>query len=131
MARVKLTADRVARFQCPAGKAQAFLWDSGSPGLAVRATAAGAKSYIFQSRYQGQALRMTIGGPDAWSVPKAQERARELQRHIDQGRDPREVKAETVAADVAKRRKEAGELVTMADAWAVYLAEGKPKRKDA
>lgn len=131
MARVKLTADRIAKFQCPAGKAQAFLWDSGAPGLALRATAAGAKSYVFQGRYQGQALRMTIGSPDAWSVPKAQERARELQRHVDQGRDPREVKAETVAADVAKRRKEAGELVTMADAWAVYLAEGKPKRKDA
>jgi integrase len=74
---------------------------------------------------------MTIGGPEAWSIPAAQDRARALQRQIDEGRDPREVKAETVAADVAKRRKEAGELLTVADAWSVYMAEGKPKRKDA
>jgi hypothetical protein len=47
---------------------------------------------------------MTIGSLGAWSIAKAQERARELQRQIDDGRDPREVKAEATAADVAKRR---------------------------
>jgi integrase len=131
MKRAKLTATVVERFTCPAGKQQAFAWDATVPELGLRATAAGSKAFIFQSRYHGRSLRMTIGSVGTWSISAAQKRARDLQRQIDEGRDPREVKAEVVAADVARRRKEAGELVTVADAWAVYLAEGKPKRKDA
>lgn len=131
MAREKLTAGRVDGFKCPEGKRQAFLWDAAVPELALRVTAAGSRAFIFQSRFEGQTVRMTIGAPEVWSIAKAQERARELQRMIDTGRDPREVKAETVAADVAKRTRQAGEGLTVGDAWAVYMAEGKPKRKDA
>lgn len=40
--RVRLTPQRVADFTCPVGKQQAFLHDSEAPGLAVRATRAGA-----------------------------------------------------------------------------------------
>lgn len=131
MAKVRFTAGRVADFRCAEGKPQAFLWDATAPGLALRVTANGARAYVFQSRYQGQALRVTIGSPDAWSIAHAQERARELQRQIDEGRDPREVKAATVAADVAKRRASVGEGLTVADAWPRYMAEGKPRKKDA
>ena len=48
MQRERLTPDRIRRFVCTAGKAQAFLWDSVAPRLAVRATL-GAKSFIFES----------------------------------------------------------------------------------
>ena len=64
-------------------------------------TVAGSKSYVFQGEFNGKTVRITIGSPDAWTIPQAQERARELQRLIDQGRDPRVVKAEAVAADTA------------------------------
>lgn len=131
MARVKFTAPKVAGFTCAADKAQAFLWDSTQPGLGLRVTPAGRPAYIFQSEFQGRSLRMTIGGPDAWSIPQAQERARELQRQIDAGRDPREVKAESIAADVAKRTAEVAEVLTVAEVWPRYMAEGKPKRKAA
>jgi integrase len=131
MARVKLTAPKVAGFTCPAGKAQAFLWDSTQRGLGLRGTPAGKPAYIFQSTFQGRTLRMTIGSPDAWSIPQAQERARDLQRQIDAGRDPREVKAATIAADVARRTAEAADVLTVAEVWPRYMAEGKPKRRAA
>ena len=50
---------------------------------------------------------------------------------IDEGRDPREVKAEIVAADVAKRTAEAADSLTVADVWPRYMAEGKPKNRAA
>ena len=131
MAKVRLTAPKVEGFRCPQDKAQAFLWDSVAPGLGLRVTPAGKPAYIFQSTFQGRTLRVTIGSPSAWSIPKAQEKARELRRQIDEGRDPREVKAATVAADVAKRTAELGDMLTVAEVWPRYMAEGKPKRRAA
>lgn len=131
MARVRFTRPLVDGFKCPADKAQAFKWDATQPGLGMRVTPAGKPAYIFQSEFQGRTLRMTIGSPDVWSIPKAQERARELQRQIDAGRDPREVKAESIAADVAKRTAEMADVLTVAEVWPRYMAEGKPKRKAA
>jgi len=131
MARVKLTAGRVMGFECPPGTAQAFLWDGDAPGLALRATAGGAKAYIFQGRFGGKALRLTIGSLDAWTIPRARERARELQRQMDEGRDPRVVKAQAVAADVAKREEQTKRGLTVSDVWTVYMAEGKPRKKAA
>jgi hypothetical protein len=41
------------------------------------------------------------------------------------------VKAETIAADVAKREADKGEVLTVAEVWSRYMAEGKPKRRAA
>ena len=126
MAKIAFTAGRVDGHKCPKGGLQAFMWDATAPGLGLRTTASGAKAYIFQSEFRGKTLRMTIGGPDAWSIPQAQRRARELQTTIDKGRDPRAVKAEAEAADVAKREAERNDGATVADVWAVYLADRRP-----
>ncbi len=126
MAKIAFTAPRVAGFQCPAGKAQAFLWDSTAPGLGLRATPSGKPAYVFQGQYQGKSLRITIGGTDAWSIAQAREKARELQRQIDEGRDPREVKAAVVAVDKARRQEELANAMTVADAWSRYIAERRP-----
>ena len=126
MAKIAFTAGRVAGFECPADKVQAFLWDATVAGLGLRATPAGQPSYVFQSEYKGKTIRLTIGSPKAWSIPQAQEKARELQRQIDEGRDPRAVKAEKTAADVAKRETARQDAATVAEVWAVYLAERKP-----
>jgi integrase len=131
MAKVKFTAPKVVAFRCPSNKAQTFLWDATVAGLGLRVTPAGKPSYIFQAEFRGRTLRVTIGSPDAWSIPQAQERARSLQRQIDDGRDPREVKAATIAADVASREARKGEGLTVADVWPRYMAEGKPKRRSA
>jgi hypothetical protein len=131
MAKVAFTAGRVAGFKCPHTKAQAFLWDATAPGLGLRTTPAGKPAYVFQSRFQDKTIRITIGSPDAWGIPKAQEKARELQRQIDEGRDPRIVKSEKTAADVATREGDKRNSLTVGQVWPRYLAEGKPKRRDA
>jgi hypothetical protein len=43
MAKIKLTAGRIADFKCDEGKAQSFLWCNAVPGLGLRATVNGAK----------------------------------------------------------------------------------------
>lgn len=126
MAKVVFTAPRVAGHQCPPDKPQAFLWDATQQGLGLRATPAGKPAYIFQGRFQNKTIRITIGGPDVWAIPDAQAKARELQRLIDDGRDPREVKAERTAADIAKRTAAKTEGVTVGEVWAVYVDERRP-----
>lgn len=122
MAKVKFTAGRVARLKCEADKTQSFLWCSDVPGLAVRATATGAKSYIFQSRTAGKVVRLTIGDVKTWGIDAAQAEARRLQILIDNGDDPRQVKAEKQAAAEAKRNDEQRKDVSVAEAWAAYVA---------
>lgn len=141
MAKVRLTAPKVDAFTCPAGKDQVFLWDADTPGLGLRATAGGARAFIFQSRFMGKPLRMTIGDASVWPLnnrmdrmgaggkvaqPGAREEARRLQSIIDAGRDPRLVRAEVQAADQATRQDERRHVVTVGEAWQVYLADRKP-----
>ena len=126
MAKIVFTAGRVKGFKCPPDRPQAFLWDTTAPGLGLRATPAGKPAYIFQGRFQDKTFRLTIGSPEVWTIPLAQEKARELQRQIDEGRDPRQARAETTAADVSKRKTEKAATVNVSEVWAVYVAERKP-----
>ena len=126
MAKVAFTAGRVAGFRCPPDKVQAFLWDVTSPGLGLRVTPAGKPAYVFQSEFQGKTIRLTIGGPDAWSIPQAQEKARELQRQIDEGRDPRDLKRDALAAAAERKAAAAAQAVTVGEVWAVYLEARRP-----
>lgn len=131
MAKIAFTAGRVSGFKCPPDKKQAFLWDAIAPGLGLRATPAGKPAYVFQSVYQGKDLRITIGSPAAWSIPDAQAKARELQRLIDEGKDPRDLKRDALAAHAEKQAAAAALALTVGEVWPLYLANGKPKRKDA
>jgi len=132
MAKVKLTAGRVAKFQCEDGKSQSFLWCDEVPGLAVRALSGNDtnKRYIFQAKVNGKSMRVTIGKVSVWTIGKAQDEARRLQVLIDQGNDPRQVKTEKAAAKVADAAalvaREARETVTVGLAWGEYLKARKP-----
>ena len=126
MAKVSFTAGKVSGFKCPPDKKQAFLWDATAHGLGLRATPAGKPAYVFQAEYQGKALRITIGGTEAWTIPQAREKARELQRLIDEGKDPRTVKRETLAIAAAHKAQEAAQALTVAQAWGMYVEARKP-----
>ena len=126
MAKIAFTAGRVSGFKCPPEKKQAFLWDATAPGLGLRATPAGKPAYVFQSVYQGKDLRITIGSPAAWSIPDAQAKARELQRLIDEGKDPRDLKREALAAHAEKQAAAAADAVTVGEAWQRYLEQRRP-----
>ncbi|MDI1339366.1 integrase family protein [Polaromonas sp.] len=130
-ARLRLTAGEVERFTCPAGKSQAFLWDTDAPTMALRATPTGRKTYVFESRLNGSTLRITIGSPSDWPLKDARQRAQELKRMVDIGLDPREVERDKQAAKVLERTEAAKHAVLIQEAWEIYLLEGKPKRRSA
>ena len=134
MAKIAFTAGRVAGFKCSSTKTQAFLWDTTAPGLGLRATPAGQPAYVFQSRYQDKSIRLTIGSPAAWSIPQAQEKAREQQRLIDGGHDPRDLKRDALAAVEARQAAAAAQVetdrmaaVTVGEVWATYLEDRRPQ----
>ena len=131
MAKVSFTASRVAGFKCPDGKRQTFIWDDGAPGLGLRATPNGKPTYVFQGVYEGRDIRITIGTPAAWSIKEAQTKARELQRLIDEGKDPRSLKRDAIAAFKAQEAEKEANAITVGDLWPEYLETGKPKRRDA
>lgn len=126
MARVNLTPGRIAGFRCPEESAQAFLWDTDTKELAVRATI-GAKAYIFQSRFAGKSLRLTIGNVNTWNIKDARTKARALQKLIDDGKDPRIVKAEMLAATAAKQETARERKAPALEAWNEYVKARSPK----
>ncbi|MGK8204324.1 tyrosine-type recombinase/integrase [Burkholderia cenocepacia] len=141
MAKVNFTAGRISGHSCPAGKSQSFLWDSDAPGLGLRVTAAGSKSYIFQGKFHGATVRVTIGSPDSWPIESqyqkvdgerqevvrgARQEARRLQTLIDSGIDPREEAVERRAAHEARKAEARRQDVTLGEAWAMYLEARKP-----
>lgn len=127
----QLTTQRVADFTCPPDKKQEFLWADNCPGFGVRVTKKG-KKYVSSFEWQGT-QRMPIGpvGRDGWTIERAKQRHEEIRRIAASGRDPRVVKAESIAADNAKRKEAAVTVLTGYELWPRYLLEGKPKRRDA
>lgn len=126
MAKVAFTVPRINAFKCPADKRQCFMWDSTAPGLGLRATPSGKPSYVFQGVYQGKDIRITIGNTDAWRIPDAQAKARELQRLIDEGKDPRQLKRDAIAAQAAQDQAQKIAAITVAQAWHTYIQERTP-----
>ena len=121
--RVRLTAGRVADFACPPGKSQAFLWDTDTPALMLRTTPTGRKTYAFESRLNGDTIRVTIGTAAEWSLEAARTKAQALKMMVDSGTDPREVERQQQAAKAAQKAAAAVKAVTVGEAWAVYLAD--------
>jgi integrase len=96
--RARFTAGRIEAFSCPADKSQAFLWDTDAPSLALRATPTGRKTYVFESRLNGETLRINIGTMSDWSISDARTKAQALKVMVDAGTDPRETEREKQAA---------------------------------
>lgn len=124
-----LSVGLIDSLTCPPGKSQSFLRDAAAPGLRVRVTAAGAKSYVFEAKLNRQTIRRTIGDVRAWEIPAARAEANRLRVLLDAGTDPRELEREQAAAKSAKEAEALERALTVADVWPRYMAEGKPKRR--
>ena len=124
--RVNLTYGTIERLTCPSGKQQVFLRDSQVPGLRVRVTAAGAKSFVFEAKLNRQTIRRTIGDVKVWSIDQAREEARSLAVTLDKGDDPRELERQRNQAREALRQQEETNALTFGQVWAVYLEERRP-----
>lgn len=149
MERVRLTLERIAEFGCPEGKQQAFLWDTEAPGLAVRATANGAKAFIFESKLNRRTIRITLGDVRAWVLKSVWKDGKEIQRGareeasrlktlIDQGKDPRQVSADEMAASEARQQEQATAAlaieeqarrnqITLGEVWGRYIEARRSK----
>ena len=117
-----LTAGAIDRLSCPPDKLQAFLRDAKAPGLRVRVTAAGAKSYVFEAKLNRQTIRRTIGDVRAWSIEAARTEANRLRVTLDAGTDPRETDRQRQTDTATKKAAAAAHAVTVGEAWGVYLA---------
>lgn len=132
------TAGRVAGFKCDQGKKQSIFWDGKTPGLGLRVTAAGSKSYIFETTIQGKTLRITIGDVSTYTIEAAQKIAKAYRAQTDKGIDPRQVAADKLtneqaardakqAESIAMQVKQARESVKLGDVWPEYLADRAPQ----
>jgi integrase len=126
MAKENFTAERIRSYQCEPGKQQTIHWDAKIPGLGLRVTKSGTRAYVFESRLFGKTIRITIGDPRSWDLGKARTEAGRLKTLIDQGLDPRELKAEAQAVHEAKAAAEAARAVTVGEAWTAYLKDRRP-----
>lgn len=126
MAKQSFTAARVDSFACESGKQQTIHWDAKTPGLGLRVTAAGTRAYVFESRLFGKTIRVTIGDARAWDLGKARIEASRLKTQIDEGKDPREVRASQRAAHEARQVEARRKDVTFGEAWDVYVETRRP-----
>jgi len=124
--RINLTAGAIERLTCPADKQQAFMRDSEAPGLRVRVTAAGAKSFVYEAKLNRQTIRRTIGDVKLWNIEQARTEARRLAVVLDNGRDPREIERQQRAAQAAQKAADAAQAVTVGEAWATYCKARRP-----
>ena len=128
---IELTVGAIERLTCRTDtKAQAFLRDTKAPGLRVRVTNTGAKSFVFEAKLNRQTIRRTIGDVRAWNIEQARAEARRLAVVLDGGQDPRELErrqhAEQTAAAQAATVAAMRGAVTVGDAWSNYIAERRP-----
>ncbi len=120
-----LTAGLIERLTCPTGKQQVFMRDSKAPGLRVRVTAAGAKSFVFEAKLNRQTIRRTIGDVRAWTIEAARVEANRLRVTLDGGTDPREVERQQQAAQTASKAATTVQSVTVGEVWTAYLSARK------
>ncbi len=123
----ELTAGLIERLTCRTDiKAQAFLRDSKAPGLRVRVTNTGAKSFVFEAKLNRQTIRRTIGDVRAWTIEAARAEANRLRVTLDAGQDPRELERQEQEAKAASKAAAAVQAVTVGEVWKAYMAERKP-----
>jgi len=129
MARIKLTYGRVNDFICTSGT-QSFLWDTDSPGLAVRATTNGSKSYIHQGKLNGRDVRITIGNVKSWDIDNVRQESRKFQTQLDSGIDPRQERADKVIHSEARRVRDKSLNNNLLAPWEEYIQENTAKIRD-
>lgn len=126
MSKLVLTERIVAAAKAESGRLE--LWDLRSPGLCLRVTDRGARTWIYRYRAQdGRHPRFTIGKFPAVSLRDARVRAMELTRDVALGGDPAmERRAARVEAKEAPKTFD-----DLADAYfdACEAGEWKPKGK--
>ena len=124
---MKLTEEGIDALACEPGQKDRLVFDDTLPGLAVRITAAGGKSFLAQYTVAGQRRRVPIGRWGAVTLKAARAAARGILGDVAKGQDVaavRTAKREQVKADAAADKLTLDALLSQ---WAgLALAKRKP-----
>jgi integrase len=134
---MKFTEANVTGFAAPAGKASATAFDTQLTGLGLKATANGARIFIFQYWNGVASRRLTIGRHGEITLADARRIATQLRGAVAGGRDPaaerqERIKAEREKLDQAKKiaEKDALTLDVLLGQWeAVALRDRSARYK--
>lgn len=129
-----LTSGLLERAVCSESLPFVLVKDRDNRGLRLRVTKVGGKHWQFETRVNGNLFTRALGEwgeRDGVSIGDAQAEARRLRALTANGIDPRELERQEEAAKAAQAAADTAHALTVGDLWPRYLAEGKPKRKDA
>lgn len=115
--RFPFTATRLQAVPAPiSGAIQVY--DEATPGLALRVTAAGARTFILFRRFNGRTVRMKLGSAASMSIPDARKAVQQIAGRAAAGIDV-----------VAERRAARTRGRTTADAFETWLAFAKHRKR--
>lgn len=100
--RVSLT-DKKLKAISPPAKGRTEIFDTGSPGLSLRITARGGRSWSLMYRFAGHLRRDTLGEYPEITLAKARDLAREALELVSAGTDPRKLVEAQEAAEAARK----------------------------
>lgn len=92
MARRKLTYSFINNYDAPEKRKE--IYDEVIDGMAIRITPTGHKSFVYRYRFGDKVKRYTIGSFPKFSLADARDKARDLNRKINDGIDPLEERKE-------------------------------------
>lgn len=106
--------------------------DAKTPGLGLRVTAGGSRTYIFEARIVGavgerKVLRKRIGDARTMLLSEAQEKAQRLKRLTDSGIDPAKQQEAERASKAAEGERAQLRTAPALDAWDAYTKARAPK----
>ena len=110
---MKITADKQCEHATTGGKRRVDIPVQGTPGLALRVTADGVKSWSLRYRRQSdhRLRRQTLGSYPDVKLADARERARKARNEVSDGNDP---------AGAKQARRAADTFQGLAEQWCAY-----------
>lgn len=130
MAKEVLTDRSVAGAKAEPGK-RLEIWDAKMPGLCLRVTDSGVKTFVYRYRAaDGRQPRFTIGKLPAITLKDARDRAADLARDVAKGGDPATArrKARVAATGPLRTFDDLADLFEKRCASGEWMPKGKKKR---
>lgn len=114
----KSTTIRLTRAAISSAQSNSALWDAEVPGLCLRTTPKGSKSFVFQFRARsGEQGKLKIGSYPAMTIDEARKLARRHRVSVDSGGNP------------SHERRSARHAATIADYATIYLGDYARKKQ--
>jgi len=122
---MKLTERAIAALDCPPGAKDRLVFDDAVPGLGLRISAAGARSFLVQYTTPArQRRRVPLGRWGAITLEQARTAARAILGDVARGFDPAQQRVQSRAAAVATAASARLTLAVLLEEWAaIGLAE--------